>query len=270
MRYGFVMPYPDIRAVPKLAAEAAAFAAHYGFTIDPLAAYRPMAKGRVERQVLIVREHVLVGRYFDSLVDLDDAFTGWLRIRHTQVHRTHGEVIGIRAETDRAALRRLPERPYLVAESHLRRVSKDCLVSFAASMYSVPARRIRAGQRVELRVSPEAVAIHALTADTATDAAEASLLAVHPRAARRGSWVVDDTHWAGLPDGHIRATVVEPPRRGTELLTDLADQAADREPNPLAALLVRHHAAGTAVAHRGLDIYQTAATTTNTTAEETR
>ena len=44
-------------AVP-LHPEAAAFADHYGFTIDVLAAYRPTGKGRVERQVNIVRDHV--------------------------------------------------------------------------------------------------------------------------------------------------------------------------------------------------------------------
>jgi len=38
---------------------------------------------------------------------------------------------------------------------HLGRVGKDCLLSFEASMCSVPASRIRAAvQRVELRVTP--------------------------------------------------------------------------------------------------------------------
>ena len=41
--------------------QAAACAEHYGFVIDPLAAYRPTGKGRVERQVLIVRQHILLG-----------------------------------------------------------------------------------------------------------------------------------------------------------------------------------------------------------------
>nr|WP_255474720.1 DDE-type integrase/transposase/recombinase [Pseudonocardia sp. EV170527-09] len=53
------------RAVP-LHPQAAAFAEHYGFAIDVLAAYRPTGKGRVERQVAIVREHVLAGRSFLS------------------------------------------------------------------------------------------------------------------------------------------------------------------------------------------------------------
>ena len=138
-------------AVP-LHPEAAAFADHYGFAIDVLAAYRPTGKGRVERQVNIVRDHVLAGRSFDSIAELDGAFASWLPIRRGQVHRTHGQVIAVRAEADRAALRPLPEQPYLVAERHLRRVGKDCLVCFEASCYSVPARLVRPGQRVELQI----------------------------------------------------------------------------------------------------------------------
>lgn len=137
-------------AVP-LHPEGAAFAEHYGFVIDVLAAYRPTGKGRVERQVLIVRDHVIAGRGFDSIAELDGAFESWLPIRRGQVHRTHGQVIAVRAEADRAALGPLPEQPYLVTEKHLRRVGKDCLVSFEASCYSVPARQIRAGQRVSCK-----------------------------------------------------------------------------------------------------------------------
>jgi transposase len=240
------------KAVP-LHPEAAAFAAHYGFTIDVLAAHRPTGKGRVERQVRIVRDHVLAGRSFDSLAALDDAFTAWLPLRRAQVHRTHGEVIAVRAEADRAALSPLSPLPYVVADRHLRRVGKDCLVSFEASMYSVPAVRVRAGQRVELRVTGGTVAIHALTADAG--AAASTLLAVHPRAAARGSWVVDQTHWDGLPDGHTRAVVVEPPP-GPGGHTAAP---APGEPNPLAALLTRSAAASTPVARRGLAVYDTAA-----------
>ena len=124
-------------AVP-LHPEAAAFAEHYGFTIDVLAAYRPTGKGRVERQVNINRDHVIAGRRFDSITELDGAFEAWLPIRRAQVHRTHGQVIAVRAEADRAALLPLPDRPYLVTEKHLRRVGKDALVSFEASLLLRP------------------------------------------------------------------------------------------------------------------------------------
>src|SRR4051794_38764576 len=144
------------RAVP-LHPVAAAFAEHYGFVLDPLAAYRPTGKGKVERQVNIVREHVLAGRTFTSIAELDAAFAAWLPIRLAQVHRTHGEVIGTRAEVDRAALRPLPSVPYIVADRHLRRVGKDALISFDSCLYSLPAARIRPGQRVEVRASLEHV-----------------------------------------------------------------------------------------------------------------
>jgi transposase len=172
--------------------EAVAFAAHYDFTIWLAAPYRAQTKGRVERQVEIVRSHVLDGREFASLAELDAAFAAWLPIRRAQTHRTHGEVIAVRAERDRAALRPLPERPYVVCDRHTRRVGKDALISFEASHYSVPWRKVRPGGRVELRVTPTEVAVWSLGSGQ-------ELLATHPRAGR-GGWVVDQAHWDGLPD----------------------------------------------------------------------
>jgi transposase len=233
-------------AVP-LHPEAAAFAEHYGFTIDVLAAYRPTGKGRVERQVLIVRDHVIAGRVFDSIAELDGAFAGWLPIRRAQVHRTHGQVISVRAKADRAALLPLPDRPYLVTDKHLRRVGKDCLVSFEASFYSVPAKQVRAGQRVQLSVDGETVTVRALGADGG------GWLATHPRARERGSWVVDPAHWDGLPDGHTRAVAIEP-HAPTPARTRAASQPG--ESNPLAALLAAHHAAAVPVLRRPLTDYQ--------------
>ncbi len=166
------------QAVP-LHPEAAAFAGHYGFEIDVLAAYRPMGKGRVERQVDIVRAHVLAGRAFTSLAEMGAAFAGWAVIRRGQVHRTHGEVIGVRAAAGRAALRPLPAVPYLVAGQHLRRVGKDCLVWFEASLYPVPARQVRPFQTVQVRAAAGQVAIYALPGDGG------GLLAAHARAPTR-------------------------------------------------------------------------------------
>jgi transposase len=191
--------------------EAVAFASHYGFAIRLAAAGRPQAKGRVERQVQIVRTHVLDGREFDSLAAMDAAFLAWLPVRRAQVHRTHGEVIGVRAERDRVALGPLPEQPYIVCERHTRRVAKDCLISFQASCYSVPWRQVRPGVRVELRVTPAEVAIWSL-------GRQPCLLATHPRAAHRGTWQVDQTHWdayqARMRRGHpAPATVSSPPSR---------------------------------------------------------
>jgi transposase len=172
------------KAVP-LQPEAVAFAGHYGLATDVLAAFRSTGKGRVERYVEITRDHVLAGRSFATTEQADAAFLRWAPIRRSQVHRTYGEVIGVRAALDHAALSPVPETVYVVTEAHSRRVGKDCLISFAGSLYSVPARMIRAGQRVEVRPGIDTVAIRQMPADGG------ALLATHPRAARPGSWVVD-------------------------------------------------------------------------------
>jgi transposase len=240
-------------AVP-LHPEAAAFAAHYGFVIDVLAAYRPTGKGRVERQVAIVRDHVLAGRRFASVAELDAAFAEWVPIRRGQIHRTHGEPIGARADADHAALRPLPELPYVVCEKYLRRVGRDCLISFEGSHYSIPARAAdgrpaRPGQRIEVRVAADLVTLHRLAVD-----GDPILLAAHARATRRGSLVVDPAHWDGLPDGHTRAVTLDPPPQPAS-----APAAAAIGPDPLSALLASRPAAATPVAHRSLLAYDTAA-----------
>jgi transposase len=244
-------------AVP-LHPEAAAFAQHYGFVIDVLAAHRPTGKGRVERQVAIVRDHVVTGRRFGSLAEMDGAFTAWVPIRRAQRHRTHGELIGVRAQDDRAALGALPELPYLICERHLRRVGRDCLISFEGSHYSIPARAgdgraARAGARVEVRVSANTITIHRLPVD-----GDPIVLAAHTRAARRGELVVDPAHWDGLPDGHTRATTLDLAALDQQPEPATAG-GAQPEPDPLAALLANRPAAATPVAHRALSIYDSAA-----------
>jgi len=87
----------------------------------------------------IVRAHVLAGRAFSSIEEMNAAFAAWVPLRRAKVHGTHGEVIGHRAVRDHMALRPLPETPYVVAQRHLRHVGKDCLVAFDANLYWVPA-----------------------------------------------------------------------------------------------------------------------------------
>jgi transposase len=230
-------------AVP-LHPEAVGFAGHYDFDIDVLAAYRPTGKGRVERQVTIVRDHVLAGRGFASIEEMDAAFMAWVPDRRSRTHRTHGEVIGMRAARDHTALRPIPNRPYVIVDRHLRHVGKDCLVAYAGNLYSVPARRVRHRQLVEIRASAATISIHATIADAGGD----TLLASHPRAVGRGVRVVDETHWDGLPDGHTRAVTTG----------DTPPQPRHRDRpggSPLQALLTRAAAAQVTVAARPLSVY---------------
>jgi hypothetical protein len=93
--------------------------------------------------VLIVRDHVLAGRAFSSLEELDAAFMAWVPQRRARTHATHHEVIGHRAARDHAALKSLPPSPYLVAERHLRPVGKACLVAFGGNRRTTPHRQQR-------------------------------------------------------------------------------------------------------------------------------
>jgi len=113
-------------------------------------------------------------------------------------------------------------------------------------MYSVPARKVRPFQTVQVRAGAGQVAIYALPGDGG------GLLAVHARAPRRGCYVVDQAHWDGLPDGHTRAvtTAGPPPPPGSRP----AGPAG-----PLGALLAAHPAAAAPVARRPLSDYEQAA-----------
>ncbi len=253
------------QAVP-LHPQAAAFAAHYGFSIDVLAAYRPTGKGRVERQVAIIRDHVLAGRTFGTLAELAAAFERWVPIRRAQTHRTHGQVIGHRAETDHAALGALPALALVVAESHLRRVGRDTMISFEGSSYSVAARAsdrrvVRAGQQVEVRVEnhggDQQIVVRRLPAHSPDGIALE--LARHPRAGQRGQRVVDPAHWGELPDGHTRAVTLDAPEGAA---TPCADATTDPTAASGTAPAVRVEAwpgFGVQVVHRALADYDVVA-----------
>ena len=69
------------------------------------------------------------------------------------MHGTHGEVVAVRAERDRARARPLPAVAYLVVERTTRVVARDGLFSFEGRRYAVP--DARPGERVELVLGAE-------------------------------------------------------------------------------------------------------------------
>ena len=208
-------------------------------------------KGRVERQVIIVRDHVLAGRSFASTGELDNAFLAWVPARRRTVHRTHGKVIGVRAQRDHAALAPVPARPYVVANRHLRHVGKDCLVAFEANLYSVPAARVFHRQMVEVRASAATVSLHA----TVPDENGVTLLAVHPRAVGRGARIADPEHWKPLPDGHTRATTTSGETFPGGGHHDDRGRGRSEPSGTLRFLLARADAANITVGHRPLSVY---------------
>ncbi|MGP3992130.1 Mu transposase domain-containing protein [Streptomyces sp. 3N207] len=104
------------------------------------------------------------------------------------------------------------------------------MIAFGGNLYSVPARKVRPRQLIEIRATKSQVMLHS----TGPDIDGGTLLATHARAIGRGARVVDHTHWDGLPTGRGRRTTTgevsrtrpEPPRGDTGPLQALVDRAA--------------------------------------------
>jgi transposase len=129
--------------------QALASAHHYGFSMRLCRAYRPETKGKVESDVPYVRERLLRAHGFSSYEQGNTEWEDWNEdIARKRVHGTHGEVVAIRADRDRAALGSLPPAPYLVVERTTRVVARDGLFSFEGRRYAVP--DAWPGERVEL------------------------------------------------------------------------------------------------------------------------
>jgi len=139
--------------------EALASAHHYGFTLRLCRAYRPQTKGKVESDVPYVRERLLRAHSFGSYEHGNREWASWNEdIARQRVHGTHGEIVAVRGERDRAALGLLPPAPYLVVERTTRVVARDGLLSFEGRRYAVP--DARPGERVELVLGPEEIEVY--------------------------------------------------------------------------------------------------------------
>lgn len=115
------------------------FAGFYGFKPVLCRPYRGQTKGKVERTVAFVRDNFMVGIKYSSLDDLNGQAIGWCNKVNGNVHATTNEVPFIQLKKE--GLSPL-SREYIIDKINLRRVQKDCLISFAGNQYSVPAEYV--------------------------------------------------------------------------------------------------------------------------------
>ena len=115
------------------------FAGFYGFKPILCRPYRGQTKGKVERTVQFVRDNFMVGIKYNSLADLNGQALAWCNKVNGKVHATTNEIPFERLKKE--GLSPL-KREYIIDRINLRRVQKDCLISYAGNQYSVPAEYI--------------------------------------------------------------------------------------------------------------------------------
>lgn len=111
------------------------FSGFYGFKPVLCRPYRGQTKGKVERTVAFVRSNFMQGIRYKSLAHLNSQAIAWCNKVNTNVHGTTNE-----RPVDRLKDERLSplKREYIIDKINLRRVEKDCLISYAQNKYSVP------------------------------------------------------------------------------------------------------------------------------------
>jgi len=161
------------------------FADYYGFAPRACQPYRAQTKGKVESGVRYVRGNFWPGLEFTDLADLNHQAIGWLNnVANVRIHGTTGEVPFDRLLHEQLAS--LHERPdYNTDIVTQRKSSRDCLVSYEGSFYSVPAAY--AGQRLTLHITEEEELL-VLNRDGME-------ITRHPLASHRGQRRLDPAHY---------------------------------------------------------------------------
>ncbi len=168
------------------------FAAYYGIATNACWPYRAQTKGKVERLIGTIKSF-LSSRTFLDMEHLEAELAAETARYNAASHSTTRQRPANRLEIEQGYLAPLPERPYSYTVTHVRTASRDLLVSFEGSKYSVP--QAFAGMRLKLKASPSEVLIFSRAG---------LLVASHRRRPKgAGATVMDPEHYAGLPGAEL-------------------------------------------------------------------
>jgi transposase len=171
-----------------LAEEWLRFCAYYGITTNPCWPHRAQTKGKVERLMGPVKSFLSSHTFLDRK-HLATEVAAWDHAYNSRVHSTTGQAPYDRFELERPYLLPLPEEPFFYARTEVRRISRDCFVSFEGNRYSAPAAY--AGAEVKVRATPTEV--HLLSR-------EGAMICAHRRRERGlGVTVMVEEHYRGVP-----------------------------------------------------------------------
>lgn len=111
------------------------FAGFYGFKPILCRPYRGQTKGKVERTIAFVRDNFMTGIKYDNLENLNVQAMNWNIKVNGKVHATTGKIPQTRLADEKLSPL---VREYIIDKMNIRKVEKDCLISYAGNKYSVP------------------------------------------------------------------------------------------------------------------------------------
>lgn len=131
------------------------FAGFYGFKPILCRPYRGQTKGKVERTVRFVRDNFFMGIKFENLDNLNRQAMCWYKKVNSKVHSTINEIPSYRLKSE--YLNENIKR-YVINKLELRKVEKDCLISFRSNKYSVPPKYI--GKEVAVKTNNNVLKVY--------------------------------------------------------------------------------------------------------------
>jgi transposase len=117
------------------------FAMHYQYKPVACPPYSPWCKGKVERPIDYIRERFWRGYVYHGLEACNEDLIVWLdTVAMERVHGTTRQKVFERFESERPRLGSLPQRVYDTSAKYVRKVYKDCQLSFDGNRYVVAHR----------------------------------------------------------------------------------------------------------------------------------
>lgn len=158
---------------------------YYGFVVDPTKVRVARHKGKVERGVAVVREHLLAGRTFRDIEEANERALRWCQeeIGMEEHGTTKRKPFEVFQREEFSKLRPLPREPFECPQWKQCTVHADHHIVFDKSYYSLPTRWI--GKEVWVRGTQRLVQIFY----------EEQLIKTHVRAEEAGTPVTDPSDY---------------------------------------------------------------------------
>ncbi|QRF75051.1 DNA binding domain, excisionase family [Thermoplasmatales archaeon] len=141
------------------------FSEYYGIIVRLCYPYRPQTKGKIENTIKYLRYNFWAGRTFESLPDINARCDEWLQKVNSQTHGTTHEIPQERLRKEQ--LNPLDSvQAYPIRIEEIRKISRDCYISYKGNRYSVPwihagrVARVIESSTLKIRVDSRTVAEH--------------------------------------------------------------------------------------------------------------